>query len=136
MTTYPKMKKRTQFTVPRPDPLFAAPLLRQAATGSGQSLTGPVAGVIFGGDIEEGPAIKDCRLNDKENPESAATGPDSAIRIPQSAFGTPHSSAFSPDGVDLTLIRWMLSLSPRERLLAAQSAARSILRLRNAQSGS
>jgi hypothetical protein len=32
----------------------------------------------------------------------------------------------SPDGVDLTLIRWMLSLTPRERLLVAQQYARSI----------
>jgi hypothetical protein len=38
--------------------------------------------------------------------------------------------------VDVTLIRWMLAMSPRERLLATQSAARAILRLRNAQSGS
>jgi hypothetical protein len=28
--------------------------------------------------------------------------------------------AFSTDGVDLTLIRWMLSLSPSERLRVAQ----------------
>jgi hypothetical protein len=38
--------------------------------------------------------------------------------------------------VDVTLIRWMLAKSPRERLLATQSAARAILRLRNARSGS
>ena len=29
--------------------------------------------------------------------------------------------AFAPDGVDLTLIRWMLDRSPTERLLAAQA---------------
>jgi hypothetical protein len=29
--------------------------------------------------------------------------------------------AFAPDGVDLTLIRWMLELTPTERLRAAQS---------------
>jgi hypothetical protein len=28
--------------------------------------------------------------------------------------------AFSPEGIDLTLIRWMLELSPTERLRAAQ----------------
>jgi len=44
--------------------------------------------------------------------------------------------AFSPDGVDMTLIRWMLSLSPGERLAALQGTARSILRLRNARIGS
>ncbi len=36
----------------------------------------------------------------------------------------------SEDGVDLTLIRWMLSLTPAERLRAAQSNARSLMRLR------
>ncbi len=36
----------------------------------------------------------------------------------------------SEDGVDLTLIRWMFSLTPTERLRAAQSSARSLLRLR------
>jgi len=38
----------------------------------------------------------------------------------------------SPDGVDLTLIRWMLSLSPAERLRAGQRFARSVLRIRRA----
>jgi hypothetical protein len=38
--------------------------------------------------------------------------------------------------VDVTLIRWMLAMSPRKRLLATQAAARAILRLRNARSGS
>jgi hypothetical protein len=36
----------------------------------------------------------------------------------------------SEDGVDLTLIRWMLSLTPRERLQVLQQNVRSILRLR------
>ena len=39
----------------------------------------------------------------------------------------------SEDGVDLTLVRWMLSLTPLERLRAAQSSARSLLRLRARQ---
>jgi hypothetical protein len=30
------------------------------------------------------------------------------------------TSAYAPDGVDLTLIRWMLSLTPDERLDALQ----------------
>jgi len=38
--------------------------------------------------------------------------------------------------VDVSLIRWMLAKSPRERLLATQAAARAILRLRNARAGS
>lgn len=37
----------------------------------------------------------------------------------------------SADGVDLTLIRWMLSLSPMERLQVLQNNVRSILRLRD-----
>ena len=41
----------------------------------------------------------------------------------------------SPDGVDLTLIRWMLSLTPRERIEVLQNNVRSILRLRGEQSG-
>ncbi len=36
----------------------------------------------------------------------------------------------SKDGVDLTLIRWMLSLTPVERLRAGQNFANSVLRLR------
>lgn len=36
----------------------------------------------------------------------------------------------SPEGVDLTLIRWMLTLTPRERLEALQDAIESIRRLR------
>ena len=36
----------------------------------------------------------------------------------------------STDGVDLTLIRWMLSLTPAERLQVLQRNIQSILRLR------
>jgi len=35
------------------------------------------------------------------------------------------------DGVDLTLIRWMLSLTPKERLQVLQQNIRSIERLRS-----
>lgn len=35
----------------------------------------------------------------------------------------------SEDGVDLTLIRWMLSLTPAERLLTLQNTIRSFRRL-------
>ncbi len=40
--------------------------------------------------------------------------------------------AYSEDGVDLTLIRWMLSLTPRERLEAMQQSVQSIMRMRDA----
>jgi hypothetical protein len=36
----------------------------------------------------------------------------------------------SDDGVDLTLIRWMLSLTPRERLAVLQDQVDSLLTLR------
>ena len=41
--------------------------------------------------------------------------------------------AFSPDGVDLTLIRWMLSLTPKERLQVHQRTIRAINKMRNAR---
>jgi hypothetical protein len=37
---------------------------------------------------------------------------------------------YSESGVDLTLIRWMLSLTPAERLQILQQTIRSILRLK------
>jgi hypothetical protein len=37
------------------------------------------------------------------------------------------------DGVDLTLIRWMLSLTPSQRLTVLQQHVNSVLRLRNGQ---
>lgn len=46
---------------------------------------------------------------------------------PEPRAGLPDRSA---DGVDLTLIRWMLSLTPAERLRAGQEFANSITRLR------
>lgn len=47
--------------------------------------------------------------------------------------GTPSSieSVYSPDGVDLTLIRWMLSLTPAQRLEVLQRHVRAVLRLRH-----
>jgi hypothetical protein len=38
--------------------------------------------------------------------------------------------AYSEDGVDLTLIRWMLSLTPAERLAALQQYVDSVLSIR------
>lgn len=40
--------------------------------------------------------------------------------------------AYSEDGVDLTLIRWMLSLTPWERLGFLEGAVESTLELRDA----
>ena len=38
--------------------------------------------------------------------------------------------AYSEDGVDLTLIRWMLSLTPAERLEVLQQSVDSVLTIR------
>lgn len=43
-----------------------------------------------------------------------------------------ETRTFSDDGVDLTLIRWMLSLTPAERLAVLQSNMRSLEALRGA----
>jgi hypothetical protein len=43
---------------------------------------------------------------------------------------------YSENGIDLTLIRWMLSLTPAERLQMLQGTIRSILRLKGAISES
>jgi hypothetical protein len=54
------------------------------------------------------------------------------IKLPKSP---DHSSLeegplYSESGVDLTLIHWMLSLTPAERLQILQQTVRSILRLK------
>ena len=43
-----------------------------------------------------------------------------------------ETNTFSDDGVDLTLIRWLLSLTPAERLAVLQSNMRSLEALRGA----
>jgi hypothetical protein len=40
------------------------------------------------------------------------------------------ATCYSEDGVDLTMIRWMLSLTPAERLEVLQAAVSSILEMR------
>jgi hypothetical protein len=45
---------------------------------------------------------------------------------------TQPADARDDDGVDLTLIRWMLSLTPSERLDALQGFADSLYELRHA----
>lgn len=42
----------------------------------------------------------------------------------------PAEPETNEDGVDLTLIRWMLSLTPAERVQHIESVARSIAELR------
>jgi len=40
---------------------------------------------------------------------------------------------YSEDGVDLSLIRWMLSMTPAERLQTLHQNIRSLMSLRNAR---
>lgn len=49
---------------------------------------------------------------------------------PEDHLAERPEEAFSDDGVDLTLIRWMLDLTPRERLQAAQDMIDTIWLLR------
>ena len=42
-----------------------------------------------------------------------------------------EEKAYSDSGVDLTLIDWMLSLTPTERLVALQNNINTIMRLRS-----
>jgi len=51
----------------------------------------------------------------------------------QGTAPTDGAPTHSEDGVDLTLIRWMLDLTPAERLEILQSTIRSIHRLRGAE---
>ena len=44
-----------------------------------------------------------------------------------------NSRSHSEDGIDLTLIRWMLSLTPAQRLQVLQQNVSSLTRLRNAK---
>ncbi len=48
-------------------------------------------------------------------------------------FKSPYptgETAYSEDGVDLTVIRWMLSMTPAERLETLQNHIKSIMRIR------
>ncbi len=56
----------------------------------------------------------------------AATAADSRTRPAEPTT----EGAFAPDGVDLTTIRWMLALTPTERLQAAQDLIDSAWALR------
>jgi hypothetical protein len=62
-------------------------------------------------------------MSGSHNPDGfhASTGAVSAPESSNAAEPEPDlEGAFSDDGVDLTLIRWMLRRTPTERLQAAQ----------------
>jgi hypothetical protein len=54
----------------------------------------------------------------------------------RSELAQPETSEYSADGVDFTLIRWMLSLTPAERRQVLQRFVNSVeeIRIRNANS--
>ena len=52
------------------------------------------------------------------------------------AFLSGRDDAYSEDGVDLSLIRWMLTLTPAERLQTLQQNIQSIRKLRGETSDS
>lgn len=57
---------------------------------------------------------------------------DPTAANPGTSGAVPELPTHSPDGVDLTLIRWMLSLTPAERLRVLQGNAQAVVRIRNA----
>jgi len=52
----------------------------------------------------------------------------------ETSLESQGEKTYSEDGVDLTLIRWMLSLTPTERLQTLQQSVQSLMRLRNESS--
>ena len=50
--------------------------------------------------------------------------------MPPNGEPAPELPAYSEDGVDLTLIRWMLSLTPEERLQTLQKFVNTVQRIR------
>lgn len=51
------------------------------------------------------------------------------LRVVDEAAGVPPPE-YGEDGVDVTLIRWMLSLTPRERLEFLEDRINDVLRIR------
>ncbi len=64
--------------------------------------------------------------------ESLRTKPAEAAEATEAPELIEPSKAYSEDGVDLSLIRWMLGLSPKERLEAAQDMIDTVWLLREA----
>ena len=74
-----------------------------------------------GGAVNDSLGPEDLTMNDAAN-QSALPGEADDLGRRRSVTAPP---THSEDGVDLTLIRWMLSLSPLERLRTAQRYANS-----------
>jgi hypothetical protein len=64
--------------------------------------------------------------------------PTQGVKLLQAQMTNPEPmppAEYSKDGVDLTLIRWMLSLTPAERLQFLQRQVNAILAIRNLNAG-
>jgi hypothetical protein len=59
-----------------------------------------------------------------------AVATELTIRMPPDDVSSPQLPTHSEDGVDLTLIRWMLSLTPVERLETLQQHVNAMLKIR------
>jgi len=84
----------------------------------------------------EGEIVKGLRQSSLEPRIALPEIYDSDIASPMNspeAGSNEENPTYSQDGVDLTLIWWMLSLSPLERLETLQQTVQSILRLRGEQ---
>ena len=66
------------------------------------------------------------------NRRRAARAEDATCRDAAESV-VPREPQFSEDGVDLTVIRWMLSMTPKQRLETLQNHVRTILRIRGEQ---
>ncbi len=69
------------------------------------------------------------RPESRDQRRAATDEKDAAVSLPDDL------PTHSEDGVDLTLIRWMLAMTPAERLQTLQRTVRSILRLRRGNAG-
>jgi hypothetical protein len=68
---------------------------------------------------------------DRRTPRNAGTVIDSDVEW----SGNAPLPDYSEDGVDLSLIRWMLSLTPRERLEFLEDRINDILVIRELNAG-
>jgi len=50
--------------------------------------------------------------------------------LSEEAFSPGITNTYTNNGVDLSLIRWMLSMTPTQRLQTLQNNIRSVMRLR------
>ena len=63
--------------------------------------------------------------------DSGDIPPAAGSALPSAAEGERPDGGGSRDGVDVTLIRWMLGLTPRRRLEILTANVRAIRRLRH-----